>query len=188
MSAKKPNTISWCGGRKRIEIFEVISSLRTGGYSGGLVVVAGYQLFPTPEDQHSLKEISHFKNVYDDFDVKVCVADHIDGSLTSAIMFPIAAIGAGATFVEKHLTSDRNQKLEDYEAALNPSEFGQLSTYISSIEKINSPFPQWSIMRQKYRSKTIKRPVANEDIEVGERLLSEKIKFLRTSSEVGNFF
>ena len=99
-------------------------------------------------------------------------------------MFPIAAIGAGATFVEKHLTSDRNQKLEDYEAALNPSEFGQLSTYISSIEKINSPFPQWSIMRQKYRSKTIKRPVANEDIEVGERLLSEKIKFLRTSSEM----
>jgi len=172
------------GGRKRIEIFEVISSLRKGGYDGVLVIVTGYQLFPTPEDQHSLQEISHFKNVYDDFDVKVCVADHIDGSLTSAVIFPIAAIGAGATFVEKHLTSDRSQEFEDYEAALNPSEFGHLSAYISSIEKINSPFPQWSRMRQQYRSKTIKRPVSSEDIEVGERLSSEKIKFLRTSSDL----
>lgn len=172
------------GGRKRIEIFEVISSLRKGGYNGNIVIVTGYQLFPTPEDQHSLQEISHFKNVYTDFDVKVCVADHIDGSLTSAIIFPIAAIGAGATFVEKHLTSDRSQEFEDFEAALNPSEFGQLSAYIDSVEKINSPFPQWSMMREQYRYKTIKRPVANEDIEVGEMLLNEKINFLRTSSEL----
>jgi sialic acid synthase SpsE/spore coat polysaccharide biosynthesis protein SpsF (cytidylyltransferase family) len=170
------------GGRKRIEVYEAVSFLRQVGYTGKIILVTGYQLFPTPEDEHSIDEIRHFKYAYKDFNVDVCVADHIDGSLGSSVLFPLVAIGAGASFVEKHLTLDRTQRSEDFEAALNPSDFGQLSKNIKSIECIDAPYPEWSGQRQLYRSKTTKRPIAKCSIAAGELLSLEKLSFLRNSS------
>lgn len=170
------------GGRKRIEIFEAVNVLKKSKYAGEIILVAGHQLFPTPPDQHSLLEISHLKNSYKDFNVNVCVADHFDGDIDGSISFPIAAVGNGAKYVEKHITIDRNLKLEDYESALNPDNFKKLSRYLFALDKTFSNFPEWSHSRQIYRDKMIKRPIAIENISPGEKISRNKINYLRTLS------
>ena len=78
---------------------------------------------------------------------------------------PIAAVGSGATYIEKHLTIDRNLKLEDYlESALNPGNFKILYRYLNSLDKTFSYFPKWSLSRQTYRGKMVKRPISLNDV------------------------
>ena len=48
---------------------------------------------------------------------------------------PALAVAMGATFVEKHITFDRKEKGEDYEAALDPNGFKEFVENIRAAEK-----------------------------------------------------
>jgi N,N'-diacetyllegionaminate synthase len=167
------------GGRKRVEIYSSLTFLYKNFPEARVVLMVGHQLFPTPVSEHSLAELRWFKEAYKDLKVEIGCADHIDGDLEEAIYWPITTLGAGATYIEKHLTIDRASKLEDYESALNPDKFQHLVDMIRKLEDSCEEYPRWTEGRIKYRAKTVKVPMLNKNSEAGSTLNWENIDFVR---------
>ena len=88
--------------------------------------------------------------------ITVGCAAHIDGDDPMPVAFPLAAIGAGATMIEKHLTLDRSQRWEDYESAIEPAIFSQLVSLAHGMNNLSQGFPIWTEGRQRYREKAVK--------------------------------
>jgi N-acetylneuraminate synthase/N,N'-diacetyllegionaminate synthase len=63
------------------------------------------------------------------FGVPAGWSDHTPG-----IAMPIAAVGLGATIVEKHLTLDRTRRGPDHAMSLEPAEFSVMVDAIRSVE------------------------------------------------------
>ena len=84
--------------------------------------------YPAPIDALNLNVISNIKNKYK---TAVGFSDHS----MDPIIGPLVAIGLGATFIEKHFTSDRNLPGPDHPFALNPEE---LETMVKAIRKADS--------------------------------------------------
>ncbi len=166
------------GGRRRIEIYEAIKLIRTYSKQARIVIMPGHQLFPTPIEEHSLEEISWFAAQYADLGVGVGCSDHIDGDQELAVIYPAAAAGAGAAVIEKHLTMNRADKWEDYEAALEPAAFERMVQYLRSLEK-TLPYPVWTEGRANYRKKMVKSYAAARDIAAGENVAFDDLKYLQ---------
>lgn len=169
------------GGRKRVEVYEAVKFCKSFAKTGSIILMPGHQLFPTSISEHSLEEIVWFKKAYADMQIEVGCADHLDGGEPIAQIWPLAAIGAGATYVEKHLTIDRNLKLEDYESALDPSDFSKMVRNIQAIQPSVNSFPRWSEGRENYRNKSIKVPMTRTEQVAGSQLTEQNICYLRPS-------
>ncbi len=172
------------GGRKRVEIFEAIKFIRSLSSNSRIVLMPGHQLFPTPPEEHWIKEIKWFTEVYKDYGIEVGCSDHIDGDHPLATIWPIAAVGAGATIIEKHLTIDRKLKLEDYESALNPEDFKTLATTVRLLEPSLENYPNWSEGRDFYRKKAVKVPLASCEIHKDTKLTHANISYLRSERKI----
>jgi len=170
------------GGRKRIEIYRSLKFLFENYPELKIVLMVGHQLFPTPVSEHSLEELRWFKEAYKDKGVEVGCADHIDGDLDEALFWPITTIGAGTTYVEKHITIDRKLKLEDYESALDPEKFKFMVDMIRKIEVSCEKYPRWTVGRDKYRLKTVKIPIVKDNVSKGNEVNWNSVNFVRPLS------
>lgn len=167
------------GGHKRVEIYRTVKRIRSFSPDSPVVFLPGHQLFPTPPSEHSLDEIRWFSQTYKDMGVIVGCADHIDGGDPLAVAFPLAAIGAGAVVIEKHLTLDRSRRWEDYESAVEPEDFARLVSLVRGLEAVSRKFPVWTEGRQRYREKAAKTYFSAGALEAGAPLECEKLKFVR---------
>lgn len=68
-------------------------------------------------------------SIHNEFKVNVGYSDH-----TLGIEIPIAAVGMGASVIEKHFTLDRKLIGPDHSASLEPNEFSLMVKYIRNIE------------------------------------------------------
>ena len=68
--------------------------------------------------------------------ISLGIADHVIPGDETVKDIVSMAIGAGARYIEKHLTTNRVYKLEDYNSALNPDEFKEFKNYINELFKI----------------------------------------------------
>ena len=167
------------GGHKRIEIYQTIKKIRTISQDAKIVLMPGHQLFPTPVSEHCLAEITWYAKTYGDLNVVVGCADHIDGGDPLAIAFPLAAIGSGALVIEKHLTMARSQRWEDFESALEPTDFARLVALVRGLESLSPGFPVWTAGRQQYREKAIKTYFAAQRLPENVQISDTMVKCLR---------
>ena len=72
-----------------------------------IVLMHGFQGFPTRLEDSNLFRISEIKNR---FGFPVGLMDHISGSSKMASIIPLLGIALGAVVIEKHITLDRNKK------------------------------------------------------------------------------
>lgn len=179
VAAKKKPILLGIGGHKRVEIYRSVKKIRLISPDTLIVLMPGHQLFPTPVSEHSLDEIRWFSQAYADMGITVGCADHIDGDDPMAVAFPIAAIGAGATMIEKHLTIDRSQRWEDYESAIEPKTFSQLVSLTHCMNNLSQGFPIWSEGRQRYRQKAVKTYIVINDMEENIKIEHNNLKCLR---------
>lgn len=122
------------GGAKEKEIEKCLSFFK----KFKVVLLHGHQSLPTPNQDMNIQRIS---NIISKYKVKyskisIGIADHAipeDKTIKDIISM---AIGAGARYIEKHLTTNRIYKLEDYHSALNPDEFRKFRSYIDKLFKI----------------------------------------------------
>lgn len=143
-----------------------------------LVLMHGFQGYPTKTTDASLVRIIHLQNRYQ---LPVGFADHEDASSLLAIDLPVYAIFAGASLIEKHLTLNRSAKGHDYYSALEPHEF---STMVSKLRKAEIALGSIDVNdRERNYLKDSLRVIAKNDILQGDVLSLRNIFYKRCSVE-----
>lgn len=151
-----------------------------------VVVMLGYQSYPTKLFDNNLIRIKELSNVIRHKKISFGFADH---SVPREKFFENVislAIGCGATHIEKHFTIDRNLKLEDYETALEPKNFYILSKKIKVFQKIlgkslNKENFGMSSDETKYRNSTRRDVVAKKNIRKNKLIRYSDLTLKRTS-------
>ena len=179
LETKKPVLIS-TGGTHRSELFDLISWLyKRKILHSNVYLVPGIQVFPTPVEAHDVNEITDLKNKYSKFGVKIGYADHISGDDKISELFPFAALGAGAEFVEKHFTDSRKLKRVDFHSALDSD---QLKQFIINLRKLIPTFKsqnKFLTEEAKYRKMFKKIPIINSNKKKNSKIKSKDIDFIK---------
>ena len=174
-------TVFRVGGATLGEIESTLHLWRSCG-GGEPILLHGFQNYPTKLEETNIRQLESLCNI---FSVQVGLADHIDGADPIAQSVPMLALAFGASYIEKHITWDRAEKGEDFEAALNPSDFRNFVNNIKAAE-IALGGRDWAPLSEaamSYRSVTRKRLVAARDLEPG--LILERADILFKRSDYG---
>ena len=172
------------GGSYRSEIFNFLNFFKKKKLTGNIVLMPGIQNFPTKLKSHSLYEIKDLIIKYKKrFDVSVGCADHISGNLLEAIEYPMLAMAAGAEIVEKHFTTDRKLKLEDYESALDFKKFNLFVNKINKYFELLEPKNELTNDEIIYRNKFKKIPIFNKNLNKNYRIKTKDISYIKSDKE-----
>lgn len=174
------------GGSTLDEITKAVFRLRQGG-KGDPLLLYGFQAYPTAPKDANLRFIDTLRRL---FGCPVGYMDHTDGGSQLAYLLPAAAIGAGASVIEKHFTDDRSRKGIDYEAALDAGEFGPFVEAVRGIGRAlgDSGVRPMSPAEERYRSVMKKSIVAARPIAEGETITAEDLTFLRAEGGLAPTF
>ena len=171
------------GGATMIEIESVVKKILSMDANATICLLAGIQLYPTPIEDLNLSSLTALYQKFDDPRILVGLADHIDGDHPFAIHLPALALAYGATTLEKHITTDRKEKLEDYEAALGIEQFADFVDYIRTSERAlgsgSLDYMNDSVSYQKYRGVSRKKVVAARELTEGTILTTEMLSYKR---------
>ena len=170
------------GGASLSEIDDIVDFILSVDKNSKINLLAGLQLYPTPIEQLHLKSIQILKNRYKNKNVTLGIADHIDGDHEYSKFLPAIALAYGIETVEKHITTDRSIKLEDFEAAIGGEDFSDFVKYIRTAElALGDGNLDYLINpeNEKYRLVLRKRLVAKNNINKGEIITEDKLIFMR---------
>jgi len=141
-----------------------------------IVLMHGFQGFPTDEKDSSLARIGHLKAKYG---LPVGYADHIDAESDLALRLPEYALFAGATVIEKHITLDRDSKGLDYYSSLLPNEFKRMVHNLKRCVTINASKAVCSAEKDYLKHAT--RVTTVRSVKAGEVIFRRDVKFRRTN-------
>jgi N,N'-diacetyllegionaminate synthase len=116
------------GACSDLDIYYAISRL---GHPERLVLMHGYQAFPTPLEDTALRRIPH---LLETFGTAVGLSEHLDADNSFAKVAPLMAIPLGVCCIEKHLTLNRAARGIDHASALNPDEMRELAQWVRQAE------------------------------------------------------
>ncbi len=105
-------------GVKKNELIPYISRLKN---TQKLVLMYGFQSEPTEIKDNNLYRIYELKKIFPRH--KIGFMDHTHGDSEYSNLPSILSLGLGVDYLEKHITLDRELKLEDYISALTPNKF-----------------------------------------------------------------
>lgn len=155
-----------------------------------VIILLGFQGYPTPNDSNQIERVRVLKQnlCSETNNVKIGFADHSEPGSSLSIALPAMAIGAGAQYIEKHLTLGKIMMMEDHEAALNPDEFYEFSKTLREcsnalgLSQLNESFDM-SEPEIGYRKMIRRHVVSFRDIPAGSILNPSDVVLKRTSSE-----
>lgn len=171
-------TIFRIGGASLGDIENTLNLFRANSKAEA-VLLHGFQNYPTLLSETNIKQLEILKEL---FQTPVGLADHIDGSDPLAKTVPMLAVACGATYIEKHITWNRAEKGEDFEAALDPDDFFE---FVENLRGAATALgtKQWmpiSPAAASYRDISRKRIVAARNLVKGEILSKSDIVFKRS--------
>lgn len=185
-SSSIPKVILGAGGAYLNEIEGALKLLK----NKQVVILLGFQAYPTSTEHNQISRIdllkSHISTKF--LGVEVGFADHADPTSLLRITIATAAIGNGATVIEKHLTLGREMKMEDHESALNPDEFHEFVTIIRAsatalgMAKLSDDFLM-SEQEIGYRKMIRRHVVTARTLDQGQILKAEDVVLKRTALE-----
>jgi sialic acid synthase SpsE len=170
-------TLFRVGGATLGEIEAALHLFQENG-GGEVTLLHGFQNYPTALEDTNIRQLQALKET---FGVHAGLADHIDGSDSIAKAVPILALAFGATCVEKHITWDRSEKGEDFEAALNPADFREFVKFVRAGEVAlgQTNWGRLSPASMRYRSVSRKRIVAARAIQKGHSIGRNDLAYKR---------
>lgn len=171
------------GGATLDEVADVVKRILKADPNSRICLLAGIQLYPTPIEELHLASLRAIAEQFDRPGIMIGLADHIDGDHPYAIHLPALALAFGAKVLEKHITTDRREKLEDYEAALGIEQFAGFVDYIRTAGRAlgygSLDYMADNPSYQKYRMVTRKKIVASIDLAAGTILTRQMLAFKR---------
>lgn len=165
------------GGSHKAEVDKALETLHGAGRDD-IVLMQGFQNFPTALEDIHLNKIDSLREAYD---LPVGVQDHVDGESIFARIVPLMAVAKGAQYIEKHFTLDRSLKGSDYYSSLNPDELAEFVELVRQGETaLGSGSFELGEQELKYRNLLKKSLYLATDIAKGESLKMEHICFRRS--------
>lgn len=107
------------GGSELDEINSAIHQLK----NKNIILMTGFQNYPTPTRSNQISRISYLKNKLKAKNIEFGFADHEVSQSIEKFLLPAIAVGSGVKYIEKHFTLSKTLNLEDSETALDPEEF-----------------------------------------------------------------
>jgi sialic acid synthase SpsE len=173
------------GGAYFDEITKAVNMLK----NKHIVLLLGFQGYPTQVYENQICRVNFLKNFYkNSSNVTIGFADHASPDSMQSISIAAIAIGAGASFIEKHLTLSSVLKMEDYESALNPDQFQIFCKELKACDEAygecseNNNFGM-SESEIKYRNWTRKHVVSKREVKSGSIIGADDLVLKRTSSK-----
>jgi N,N'-diacetyllegionaminate synthase len=146
--------------------------------SSPVILLHGFQTFPTPVEEIRFRELAAWKERYR---VPVGFLDHTDGGSAFALVAPALAVAWGANLVEKHFTLDRSKKGYDYQSSLNPEDFYRMVELLRQAERAAGDSPAAESEGARRYHRTMARSiVAGTLIRRGDVLTREMLAYKRT--------
>ena len=142
----------------------------------------GFQAEPTPIAANNLNRLVSLSEIC--LPAGIGFMDHSDGAKEDALELSLLALPLGISVLEKHITLDRELRLEDYVSALPPSGF---KTFVKKIRKYGKALGSVEIqpgkLEAEYRLRSTKVLVAAKNLKKGGTLKMEDIKLLRVAKQ-----
>lgn len=179
-----PRVMLGAGGAQLAEIEQALGILK----GKQIVVLLGFQSYPTPNDGNQIARVRAFVDRWADDLVTIGFADHAPPENGTRFALAGTAVGAGATVIEKHLTLGRNMKLEDHESALNPDEFAEFSQIVRDCfaafgATADATDFGMSESEAGYRKMIRRHVIAAQDLPAGIILAPEHLMLKRAGAE-----
>jgi len=172
------------GGARLAEIESALAILRTKN----IVLMLGFQGYPTPNDGNQISRVSLLCQRYAGRpNVTLGFADHACPDSPLRYALAAGAVGAGAQVIEKHLTLGKVMKLEDHESALNPDEFSEFCTTIRAVGTAIGTTTEsddfgMSESERSYRTMIRRHVIATRDLVAGTKIGPEDVELKRSGS------
>ena len=165
----KPLIIS-TGATEWSEIEDLVGVVQKTGNEDLTLLVCTSSYPSNPIDAH-LKRIITLR---EHFGVRVGLSDH-----TLGLGVSIAAIGLGATAIEKHITLRRSDGGADGAFSMEPEEFAMLVQEGTSAA-LALGNPQWSMQESEKESRSLRRTLyVVKDVKEGEVVTHENVRAIR---------
>jgi N,N'-diacetyllegionaminate synthase len=133
--------------------------------------------YPTPAEDYNIKSIQYLR---DKFGLSVGLSDHSLG-----YQCPVLALVLGASYLEKHITLDKNMEGPDHKASLDPEDMKILTEKLNETYKLLGKYekvPREAELINKY---IIRRSLAvNRDFKAGDILNETNLIALRPLSGI----
>ena len=152
-----------------------------------IVLLNGFQAYPTKINENNLNNISVLKKkYYRKNSIDYGFADHESSSFINTLLVSTLAIGAGANYIEKHFTLTETLKMEDYESALTPEKFDEFVTNLNNVFKaknsLNFDKYKISFSEKKYHQTNIRQVITKKNI-LKNKVIRRKDLILKRSNE-----
>ncbi len=146
-------------------------------YHRNLVLMYGFQSYPTPVEEAKLPFIPILK---ENFDLNIGFSDHSPGGSIESFSVPLISAALGASVIEKHITINRALKDPDYQSALNPDEFKDFVEVLRRIEQ-GLKYSGFEISDKEidYAETVKRRIVAKKHINKGQKIRQSDLCFKR---------
>ncbi|MBY4602683.1 N-acetylneuraminate synthase family protein [Bacillus sp. SPARC3] len=166
------------GGWYEDEIDQMVSLVKQH-MKNQLILMHGFQGYPTKLEDINLKRVQHLKNRYN---VQIGFADHIDADHPLAVDLPVYAYFSGAAVIEKHITLNRAAKGFDYYSSLEPNEFKVMTDKLQQAQNAAGS-TEVNESERKYLHDSSLRVTANRDIKKGEIITLGKTSYKRCGNK-----
>lgn len=189
-ASRAPLVLLSTGGCMRDEISEALGVLG----EKDVVLLHGYQGYPTPIEGNQIKRLSDLRGMAElahrTGKIRLGFADHAPSDDPLRHTLAASALGLGACVLEKHITLALRMKMEDHESALNPDEFADFSDgmhrcFAALSLNVNASTPDFGMHESEhaYRANTRKHVVALKFLSAGMEITPDMVGLKRTSSE-----
>ena len=147
-----------------------------------VTMMHGFQAEPTPLGANNLLRLGTLAALC--HPAGIGFMDHSDGGKEDSLELSLLALPFGISVVEKHITLDRELKLEDYVSALPPAYFKKFVKKIRKYEKaLGSSALEPGPDEKMYRLKSAKIVVAARKLKKGSLLRNNDLKLLRVDKQ-----
>lgn len=171
MAETKIPTVLSTGMSYLSEVEEAVSAFRAAGGSE-LILLHCTSSYPTPAEEVNLRRLPRLAEA---FQCPVGLSDHTESEIAA-----LGAVALGASWVEKHFTSDKKLPGPDHSFSCDPIEFSHL---VRSIRQLEASLGRSEWEPTSSEKKTLKKfklsCSAAKDLPEGHRLEFSDIQFRR---------
>ncbi len=176
------------GGSTAPELVNFINPVIEAANAYEIILMHGFQTYPTPVKDSNLNKFKFFKELFGD-QISYGYMDHIDAESELSYYIPYSLLFNGVSYIEKHITHNRNHKGTDYFSSFEPQEF---SSFLNNIEEIQSSYGTedtfFSDAELTYRKQAKKVYVWSKDLRAGNTITESDIVMKRVETAISSLF